>query len=163
MDKVTLEEQVAAVERASMNHRAHVKNLWKLVSEKKRPENEALMAQSWLEAHEAVTWVNYAGLKNNPTYELHQKYCPNGAGAVFTFGLKGGYDAGVKLVSEVELFSHLANVGDTRSLIIHPASTTHSQLSDEQKTMAGAGPDVVRVSIGIEDVADIIADLEQAL
>ena len=82
---------------------------------------------------------------------------------MFTFGLKGGYDAGVKLVSNVRLFSHLANIGDTRSLIIHPASTTHRQLTDTQKTAAGAGPDVVRLSIGIEDVADIIADLEQAL
>ena len=89
--------------------------------------------------------------------------CPKGAGAVFTFGLKGGYDAGVKLVSNVKLFSHLANIGDTRSLIIHPASTTHRQLSDAQKVQAGAGPDVVRLSIGLEDTADIIADLEQAL
>jgi O-acetylhomoserine (thiol)-lyase len=88
---------------------------------------------------------------------------PKGAGAVFTFGLKGGYDAGVRLVSNVKLFSHLANIGDTRSLIIHPASTTHRQLSDAQKVAAGAGPDVVRLSIGLEDVADIIADLEQAL
>ena len=84
-------------------------------------------------------------------------------GAVFTFGLKGGYDAGVKFVEALELFSHLANVGDTKSLVIHPASTTHRQLSDEQKTLAGAGPDTVRLSIGIEDVADIIADLDQAL
>ena len=87
---------------------------------------------------------------------------PKGAGAVFTFGLKGGYDAGVKLVSNVKLFSHLANIGDTRSLIIHPASTTHRQLSDAQKVQAGAGPDVVRLSIGLEDKDDIIADLEQA-
>jgi len=89
--------------------------------------------------------------------------CAAGAGAVFTFGLKGGYDAGIKLVSNVKLFSHLANIGDTRSLIIHPASTTHRQLSDAQKVQAGAGPDVVRLSIGIEDKEDIIADLEQAL
>jgi O-acetylhomoserine (thiol)-lyase len=82
---------------------------------------------------------------------------------VFTFGLKGGYDAGVKLVSNVMLFSHLANIGDTRSLIIHPASTTHRQLSDEQRVRAGAGPDVVRLSVGLEDVGDIIADLDQAL
>jgi O-acetylhomoserine (thiol)-lyase len=88
---------------------------------------------------------------------------PKGAGAVFTFGLKGSYDAGVKMVSDVKLFSHLANIGDTRSLIIHPASTTHSQLTKEQQIQAGAGPDVVRLSIGIEDAKDIIADLEQAL
>ena len=87
----------------------------------------------------------------------------NPAGAVFTFGLKGGYDAGIKLVSNVKLFSHLANIGDTRSLIIHPASTTHRQLSDAQKVQAGAGPDVVRLSIGLEDVEDIIGDLEEGL
>lgn len=123
----------------------------------------ALAVAKWLQDDDAVTWVNYAGLEDNPTHALQEKYSPKGAGAVFTFGLKGGFDAGVKLVSNVELFSHLANVGDTRSLIIHPASTTHSQLTDEQKVTAGAGPDVVRLSIGIEDVADIIADLEQAL
>jgi len=94
---------------------------------------------------------------------LAKKYVPKGAGAVLTFGLKGGYDAGVKLVSNVKLFSHLANIGDTRSLIIHPASTTHKQLSDAQKVQAGAGPDVVRLSVGLEDTADIIADLEEGL
>jgi O-acetylhomoserine (thiol)-lyase len=89
--------------------------------------------------------------------------CPKGAGSVFTFGLKGGYEAGVKLVSSVKLFSHLANIGDVRSLIIHPASTTHRQLTDEQRIAAGAGPDVVRLSIGLEDATDIIADLDQGL
>jgi len=107
--------------------------------------------------------VSYAGLPGDRYHGLQQKYAPKGAGAVFTFGLKGGYDAGVTLVKSVELFSHLANVGDTRSLVIHPASTTHKQLTDAQKVAAGAGPDVVRLSIGIEDVADIIADLDQAL
>ncbi len=125
-------------------------------------ENTQAVAE-WLDAHEAVSWVSYAGLPNAPTHDLMKKYCPKGAGAVLTFGLKGGYDAGVSLVSNVDLFSHLANIGDTRSLIIHPASTTHRQLSDEQKIEAGAGPDTVRLSIGIEDPADIIADLEQAL
>src|SRR5262249_38627810 len=96
-------------------------------------------------------------------YSLAKRYCPKGAGAVFTFGLKGGYDAGVKLVSNVKLFSHLANIGDTRSLIIHPASTTHRHLSAAQKVQAGARPDVVRLSIGLEDKEDIIADLEQGL
>ena len=91
------------------------------------------------------------------------KICPKGAGAVFTFGLKGGYEAGVKLVSNVKLFSHLANIGDTRSLIIHPASTTHSQLTPEQRKAAGAGDDVVRLSVGLEESADLIADLDQAL
>jgi O-acetylhomoserine (thiol)-lyase len=94
---------------------------------------------------------------------LAKKLCPKGAGAVFTFGLKGGYEAGVKLVSSLKLFSHLANIGDVRSLVIHPASTTHRQLTEEQRKAAGAGQDVVRLSIGIEDKADIIADLEQAL
>jgi O-acetylhomoserine (thiol)-lyase len=107
--------------------------------------------------------VNYAGLPSNPCYALHKKICPAGAGAVFTFGLKGGYDAGVAFVARLRLFSHLANIGDTRSLVIHPASTTHRQLTDAQREAAGAGPDVVRLSIGIEDQADIIADLEQAL
>ena len=94
---------------------------------------------------------------------LAKKYLPRGAGSVFTFGVKGGYAAGIKVVESVDLFSHLANIGDTRSLIIHPASTTHRQLSDQQKVQAGAGPDVVRLSIGLEDKDDIIADLEQAL
>ena len=118
---------------------------------------------AFLASHEAVSWVSYAGLPGDKSYNLASKYCPKGSGAVFTFGLKGGYDAGIKLVSDLELFSHLANIGDTRSLVIHPASTTHRQLSDEQKTAAGAGPDVVRLSVGIEDANDIIADLKQAL
>jgi O-acetylhomoserine (thiol)-lyase len=125
--------------------------------------DNTLKVAEWLKKHPKVTWVNFAGLKDDKHYALHQKYCPKGAGAVLTFGLKGGYDAGVKAVSSVKLFSHLANIGDTRSLIIHPASTTHSQLSPEQLKQAGAGPDVVRISVGIEDVADIIADLEQAI
>ena len=94
---------------------------------------------------------------------MQKKICPKGAGAVFTFGLKGGYEAGVKLVSGLKLFSLLANIGDTRSLVIHPASTTHRQLQDDERIAAGAGPDVVRLSIGIEDIDDIIGDLEQAL
>lgn len=123
----------------------------------------ALKVAKWLKKHPAVSWVSYAGLEDDKYHALQQKYSPNGAGAVFTFGLKGGYDAGVKLVSSLEMFSHVANIGDTRSLVIHPASTTHKQLTDAQKTAAGAGPDVVRLSIGIENVADIIGDLEQAL
>lgn len=125
-------------------------------------ENTQKVAE-YLAAHPKVAWVSYPGLKGDRYHELAKKYCPKGAGAVFTFGLKDGYEAGIKLVSDVKLFSHLANIGDTRSLIIHPASTTHRQLSDEQKVKAGAGPDVVRLSIGLEDVEDIIADLEQAL
>ncbi len=119
--------------------------------------------RKWLKSNAKVAWVNYAGLQDNPCYDLHRKYCPKGAGSVFTFGLKGGYDTGIKLVNNVKLFTHLANVGDTRSLIIHPASTTHRQLSDDDRAKAGAGNDVVRLSIGIEDVADIIADLDQAM
>ncbi|MBN9544189.1 MAG: O-acetylhomoserine aminocarboxypropyltransferase [Alphaproteobacteria bacterium] len=125
--------------------------------------DNALAVARWLKANPNIAWVNYAGLEDNESYALHKKYCPKGAGSVFTFGLKGGYEAGLKLVNGVKLFSHLANIGDTRSLIIHPASTTHRQLSDEDRAKAGAGNDVVRLSIGIEDVADIVADLEQAL
>ncbi|MBB4304774.1 O-acetylhomoserine (thiol)-lyase [Rhodobium orientis] len=128
----------------------------------KHCENAQLVAE-WLDAHPAVSWVSYAGLPSSPYHALAKALMPKGAGAVFTFGVKGGYDAGVAVVSNVELFSHLANIGDTRSLIIHPASTTHRQLSDEQKVAAGAGPDVIRVSIGIEEAEDIIADLDQAL
>ena len=125
--------------------------------------DNALAVADWLSKRSEVAWVSYPGLPGDKYHQLAKKYVPKGAGAVFTLGLKGGYDAGVKLVSNVQLFSHLANIGDTRSLIIHPASTTHKQLNDAQKVQAGAGPDVVRLSIGIEDVADIISDLEQAL
>ena len=128
-----------------------------------RQSDNALKVAEWLSKDPRVSWVQYAGLKDNKHHALHKKYCPKGAGAVFTFGLKGGYDAGVRTVSNVKLFSHLANVGDTRSLIIHPASTTHSQLAPEQLKLAGAGPDVVRLSVGLEDGADIIADLDQAM
>ena len=116
-----------------------------------------------LQGHEKVSWVSYSGLPDHPNHAMMQKYSPKGAGAVFTFGLKGGFEAGVTFVEALELFSHLANIGDTRSLVIHPASTTHKQLADEQRIAAGAGPDVVRLSIGIENVDDIIADLDQAL
>ena len=125
--------------------------------------DNALAVAKHLAAHDKVGWVNYAGLPSNGNHALAQKLCPRGVGAVFTFGLKGGYEAGIALVSKLQLFSHVANIGDTRSLVIHPASTTHRQLSDAQKTAAGAGPDVVRLSIGLEDVEDLIADLEQAL
>ena len=125
--------------------------------------SNAIELAKWLKAHPKISWVSYAGLPDSPYHELAQKYLGGRGGSVFTFGLKGGYDAGVKLVSSVELFSHLANLGDTRSLIIHPASTTHSQLSEDELVQAGAGPDVVRVSVGIENIEDIIADLAQAL
>ena len=125
--------------------------------------DNALAVAEWLSDHKKVSWVSYAGLPGDRHHNMAQKYCPNGAGAVFTFGLKGGYDAGVKVVSNVNMISHLANIGDVRTLIIHPSSTTHSQLAEPQQAAAGAGPDVVRLSIGIEDPQDIIADLEQAL
>jgi len=123
----------------------------------------ALAVARHLEKHPKVAWVSYAGLASSRYHALAKKYLPKGAGSVFTFGLKGGYAAGVKLVEGVELISHLANVGDTRSLILHPASTTHRQLSEAQQKAAGAGPEVVRVSIGLETVSDIIADLDRAL
>ncbi|MEO0413192.1 MAG: O-acetylhomoserine aminocarboxypropyltransferase [Pseudomonadota bacterium] len=123
----------------------------------------AMTVAKWLKANPAVSWVSYAGLADDPYYGLQQKYLPKGAGAVFTFGLKGGYEAGVKLVSDVKLFSHLANIGDTRSLIIHPSSTTHSQLDEAAQVAAGAAPDVVRLSVGLEHPDDLIADLAQAL
>ncbi len=125
--------------------------------------SNALAVAEWLQDHPKVKWVSYSGLKSSPYYELAQKYTPKGAGAVFTFGVKGGYDSGLAVVDEVNMFSHLANIGDTRSLILHPASTTHRQLTEEQQIGAGAGPDVVRLSVGIENVNDIIADLDQAL
>jgi len=117
----------------------------------------------FLEKHPAVTWVNYAGLPSSRYYGLGKKYLPNGCGAVMTFGIRGGLPAGKKLIDSLELFSHLANVGDARSLVIHPASTTHQQLSDEDQQASGVTPDMVRLSVGLEDIADIIWDLEQAL
>jgi O-acetylhomoserine (thiol)-lyase len=128
-----------------------------------RHVQNAQAVAEYLAGHPAVSWVAYAGLPHSKYHELAKKYLPKGAGSVFTFGVKGGYQAGVALVEGVELFSHLANVGDTRSLIIHPASTTHRQLTEEQQIAAGAGPDVVRLSIGLESIADIIGDLEQGL
>jgi O-acetylhomoserine (thiol)-lyase len=131
-----------------------------------RMERHASNAQAvaeFLEDHPKVASVSYAGLRTSPYHQLARKYLPKGAGSVFTFRLKGGYQAGVDLVDRVRLFSHLANIGDTRSLILHPASTTHRQLTDEQRLAAGAGPDVIRLSVGIETVEDLIGDLEQAL
>ena len=125
-------------------------------------ENAQAVAE-FLDRHDAVEWVSYAGLPESPYHDLAKKYLPKGAGSVFTCGLKGCYEAGVKLVENVNLFSHLANVGDTRSLILHPASTTHRQLTDVQRTAAGAGPEVIRLSIGLETADDLLYDLDQAL
>ncbi|MCF8487360.1 MAG: PLP-dependent transferase [Rhodobacteraceae bacterium] len=125
-------------------------------------ENAKAVAK-WLEADPRVDFVTYAGLESSPYYDRISRICPKGAGALFTFGVKGGYESCVKLIDNLKLFSHVANLGDTRSLIIHSASTTHRQLTEDQQIKAGAAPNVVRVSIGIEDVADIIADLDQGL
>lgn len=125
--------------------------------------DNALEVATWLKGHDKVAWVSYPGLEDDDNHALMKAYSPNGAGAVFTFGLNGGYEAGIRFVEALEIFSHLANIGDTRSLVIHPASTTHRQLSPEQQDAAGAGADVVRLSIGIEDLSDIIGDLKQAL
>jgi len=123
----------------------------------------ALKVARFLADHPAVDWVSHAGLENSRYAALRDKYLPKGAGAVFTFGVKGGFEAGKRVVERVNLFSHLANIGDTRSLILHPASTTHRQLTEEQRVAAGAGPEVVRLSVGLEDAEDLIRDLEQAL
>lgn len=128
-----------------------------------RHSDNALEVAKFLQGHDKVEWVSYAGLEGDENHAKQQQYMPKGAGAVFTFGVKGGYQAGVDLVSNVEIFSHLANIGDTRSLIIHPASTTHRQLNADQQAAAGAGEDVVRISVGIEDVEDLKGDLNQAL
>ncbi|MFD2262425.1 O-acetylhomoserine aminocarboxypropyltransferase [Lacibacterium aquatile] len=117
----------------------------------------------FLANHPSVAWVNYAGLPSNKYHGLAKRYLPKGAGSVFTFGVKGGYAAGVKMVESIELISHLANIGDVRSLMLHPASTTHRQLTEEQRKNAGAGDDVLRLSVGLESIDDIIADLDQAL
>src|SRR5262249_54132161 len=125
-------------------------------------DNASAVAE-WLSGHDKIAWVNYAGLPGNKFHALAKRYCPNGAGAVFPFGLKGGYDAAAKLSSHAKLCSRLANIGGSRSLVIRPASTTQRQLPDGARLRAGAGPDVVRLSIGLEDVGDIIAGLDQAL
>ncbi|PRX35110.1 O-acetylhomoserine (thiol)-lyase [Meinhardsimonia xiamenensis] len=129
---------------------------------KKHVENAEIVAR-WLESDPRVEHVTYAGLESSPYHERMARICPKGAGALFTFAVKGGYEACVKLVDSLQIFSHVANLGDARSLIIHSASTTHRQLTPEQQKAAGAEPNVVRVSIGLEDPSDLIADLDQAL
>ncbi len=128
-----------------------------------RHSENALKVAEFLQNHPKVEWVNYPGLKESPYYDLAQKYLPKGQGAILTFGVKGGAKAGEALINHVELFSHLANVGDAKSLIIHPASTTHQQLSEEEQRKTGVSPELVRLSVGLETVDDIIADLDQAL
>jgi O-acetylhomoserine (thiol)-lyase len=128
-----------------------------------RHSQNALAVARHLEQHPGVEWVNYPGLESSPYYQRAKKYLPDGQGAIVTFGIKGGYDAGKKLIDSLELFSLLANIGDAKSLVIHPASTTHQQLSDHEQAATGVSPELVRLSVGIEDVRDIIADLDQAI
>lgn len=123
----------------------------------------AKLVVEFLDNHELVSWVNYAGLESSPYFDLAQKYMPKGPGAVFTFGVKGGREAGARFIESLQLISHLANVGDARTLVIHPASTTHQQLSDENLVSGGVTPDMIRLSIGLEDIEDILWDLDQAL
>lgn len=128
-----------------------------------RHSENALKVAKYLESHEAVEWVSYAGLPSHPSYELAKKYLPKGQGAILTFGIKGGAAAGQKVIENVKLFSHLANVGDSKSLIIHPASTTHQQLTEDEQLTAGVNPELLRLSIGTESIDDILYDLGQAI
>lgn len=128
-----------------------------------RHSENAMKVANWLRTQEAVEWVSYPGLSDHPSYELAQKYLPKGKGAILTFGIKGGVEAGIKVINGVKLFSHLANVGDSKSLIIHPASTTHAQLSEEQLKSTGVTANMVRLSVGTENIDDIIQDLKQAI
>lgn len=137
------------IETLSLRMQRHVENATKIAS--------------WLESHKAVDYVTYAGLPSSPYHDRVERICPKGAGGLFTVALKGGYEACVKFVDSLEIFSHVANLGDARSLVIHSASTTHRQLTTEQQVAAGAGPNVVRISIGIEDAEDLMRDLDQAL
>jgi O-acetylhomoserine (thiol)-lyase len=128
-----------------------------------RHSENALALAKWLEKHPSVTWVNYPGLSSHPDYKLVKKYLPDGQGAILGFGIKGGKKAGIKFINSVKLASHLANVGDSKTLVIHPASTTHQQLSKEEQLAAGVTEDYIRVSVGTEHIDDIIADFECAL
>jgi O-acetylhomoserine (thiol)-lyase len=123
----------------------------------------ARIVADFLAGHEAVEWVNYPGLESHPDHKIAQKYLPKGPGSMLAFGVKGGRSAGAKFIESVELFSHLANVGDAKSLVLHPASTTHQQMTKEQLAAAGIGDDLIRVSVGLEDPSDLLADLKQAL
>jgi O-acetylhomoserine (thiol)-lyase len=125
--------------------------------------SNAMAVARFLEAHPRVSWVNFPGLESNKYFSLAKKYLPKGVGAIMTFGIKGGNAAGVKFIESLQFFSHLANVGDAKTLVIHPASTTHRQLSEEEQIKAGVSPDMIRLSIGIEDIDDILWDLDQAL
>ena len=128
-----------------------------------RHSENALALAQWLEKQDSVAWVNYPGLKSHPDYALTQKYLPNGQGAILGFGIKGGRQAGIKFINSVKLASHLANIGDSKTLVIHPASTTHQQLTEAEQLAAGVTEDYIRISVGTEHIDDIIADVEQAL
>ena len=123
----------------------------------------ALAVAKWLQAHPAVTWVNYPGLPDHAHYANAKKYLPNGQGAILGFGIRGGAEAGIKFINSVKLLSHLANIGDAKTLVIPPASTTHQQLTEEEQNATGVTADYIRLSVGIENVEDIIADIDQAL
>ncbi|MFY2249618.1 homocysteine synthase [Priestia megaterium] len=128
-----------------------------------RHSENALKVAKFLEQHELVEWVNYAGLPSHPSYSLAQKYLPKGQGAILTFGVRGGKNAAAKLIDSVQLFSHLANIGDSKSLIIHPASTTHQQLSEDEQKASGVTPELIRLSVGTEAIDDLLEDLDYAL
>ena len=140
---------ILGLETLAVRMRAHVAN--------------AQRVAKFLEGHDGVAWVKYAGLESNPYHALAKRYLPCGAGSIFTFGVRGGREAGVRFIDSLELWSHLANVGDAKSLVIHPASTTHQQLNDDELVAAGITPDMVRLSVGLEDVDDLLWDLDQAL
>jgi O-acetylhomoserine (thiol)-lyase len=148
---------------APFNSFLNIIGLETLALRMQRHVDNALAVAQFLENHPAVSWVNYPGLPSHPSYARSQKYLPKGAGAVLGFGIKGGKTAGRTFIDHLKLFSHLANVGDARSLAIHPATTTHSQLSEEEQRSTGVSDDYVRLAIGIEDINDILWDLEQAL
>jgi O-acetylhomoserine (thiol)-lyase len=128
-----------------------------------RHSENGMAVARFLERHSCIDWVRYPGLESSPTYYLKDKYLPRGQGALVGFGIKGGKQAAVKFIENCRLFSHLANIGDAKSLVIHPASTTHEQLSEEEQRAAGVTPDFIRLSVGIEDIEDILTDLDQAL
>jgi O-acetylhomoserine (thiol)-lyase len=128
-----------------------------------RHSENALKLAQWLEKQDSVNWVNYPGLKSHPDYKLAQKYLPKGQGAILGFGIKGGIQAGIKFINSIKLASHLANIGDSKTLVIHPASTTHQQLTEKEQLAAGVTDDYIRASVGTEHIDDIIADFDQAL
>jgi O-acetylhomoserine (thiol)-lyase len=148
---------------APMNAFQTILGIESLAMRMRRHCENAMAVAEFLDGHDRVAWVRYAGLPSSPYHTRGRKYLANGFGSVFTFGVKGGYEAGLKVVEGCELFSHLANIGDARSLILHPASTTHRQLTPEQRETAGAGDDVIRLSVGVETPEDLIRDLDGAL